>query len=379
MQQKDIKAILEKIQSGNYTPEEEAIAKYWLHQLNQKEPANLTESELDDVSREMWFNVAQRHQPVNKVKRLWPRIAAAASVLLVLSTGGYFILHKTEGQQTANIYRNDIAPGNNQATLTLANGKKIVLTKGLNGKLAQLGNTSINIQKGVGLNFMAAAGTSPDVESIADNTLTTGKGEQSPYPLILADGTKVWLNAQSSITFPTEFKGPERRVKVTGEAYFEVIHNAGKPFFVSLKGESIEDIGTHFDVYAYGDEPAIKTTLLEGSVKIAANNQIALLKPGQQSIIENGSSRIKVANANLKQAIAWKNGKFMFRSESLEAVMRQISRWYNVNITYKDNIAGKEIWGTVNRYGNVSEVLDMIELTGVAHFEVTGRTIIVTK
>ena len=309
-----------------------------------------------------------------KIKPLWPRIAAAASILLALSAGGYFVFHKTAIPQTAQSEQHDIAPGHNQATLTLANGQKIVLTKGLNGKLAQQGNTAITVNAGNAIAYQSQSATAEAV--IQYNTLSTARGEQSPYPLILPDGTKAWLNAASSITFPTAFAGNDRTVTVTGEAYFEVVHNSNKPFRVKIKDQTIEDIGTHFNINGYDDEPVISTTLIEGSVKIYTANASAILKPGQQSNASNG--HIKVAQVDADDAIAWKQGYFQFNTDDLESGMRKIARWYNIDVEYKNDAVRKQaLAGTISKYSNVSQVLKKMELTGVIHLSLSGHKIIV--
>ncbi|MFS2185603.1 FecR family protein [Mucilaginibacter sp. Mucisp84] len=330
------------------------------------------------------------------VRRLWPRIAAAASIILALSAGGYFLLHKTDRSPlTAQNSKNDIAPGHEQATLTLANGQKIILRKGLSGVLAQQGRTTV--QAGADAitykNSKVSALTSGgDLEWA--NTLTTARGEQSPYPLVLADGTKVWLNAESSLTFPADFKGINRTVKVTGEAYFEVVHNAAKPFRVIAGNKTIEDIGTAFDVKAYSDEPDFKTTVLQGAVKLTSKSSSSsertggevMLQPGQQAIIKNslslGESRgeAKIITVDPQSAIAWKNGQFRLDEQRLDEIMRQAARWYNVDVVYQDESLKSEAFGGVTaRYASVSQLLRALELTNQVQFKIEGRKITVMK
>lgn len=305
-------------------------------------------------------------------RSLWPRIAVAASLLIALSTGGYFLLHKAQ-QQLAMNQQHDIAPGHNQATLTLASGQKIVLTKGLSGQLATQGNMQIKVNAGNAIAYVPQ-NTNTTIETVY-NTLSTVRGQESPYPLVLSDGTKVWLNAESSITYPVAFNGKERSVKITGEAYFEVIHNAAQPFKVEVKGQTIEDLGTTFDINAYDDEPNMKTTLISGSVRI---NHTTTLKPGQVAI-QKGTA-IKIRDVDTEGATAWKNGYFLFDKEDLPGIMRKISRWYDVDVEYpqgQDISAG--FLGSVTRYGNVSKVLHMLETTGDVKFKIEGKKIIVTK
>jgi len=312
-------------------------------------------------------------------RRLWINTAAAASVIMAVTAGSYFVLRHRAIPQTAQNQVQDIAPGSNQATLTLANGHTITLNKGLSGKLAQQGQTTINVNGGNAITYTAGQ-TDTKVEY---NTLTTKRGEQSPYPLVLADGTKIWLNAASSIRFPTAFNGKNREVTLNGEAYIEVAHHASQPFRLITKGQTIEDIGTHFNVNAYDDEPVIKTTLLEGSVRVitpkapTGSEKIAvILKPGQQSVA--GNSSLIVQDADIDQVMSWRNDKFLFNDEPLAAIMRQASRWYNVDVVYTDaGLKEKRFGGVTARFANVSQLLNTLEMTGKVKFTVQGRKIIV--
>lgn len=370
MQKIDLEDLLKKYKSGNISAEELELLENWYLQW-QPENQELSLEELIAIKDEVW----QSFPSTPKIRPLWPRIAVAASILLAISAGGYFLLHKPQAQQqTAQTHPHDIAPGHNQATLTLANGQKIILTKGLNGRLAQQGNTAITVNAGNAIAYESQKAVADAV--IQYNTLSTARGEQSPYPLILPDGTKAWLNAASSITFPTAFTGNERRVTVTGEAYFEVVHNSNKPFRVKIKDQTIEDIGTHFNINGYDDESAISTTLIEGSVKVYTNMASAVLIPGQQSNSSYG--HIKVAQVDPDDAIAWKEGYFQFNTDNLESGMRKIARWYNVEVEYKNDAVRKQaLAGTISKYSNVSQVLKKMELTGAIHLTLSGHKIIV--
>ncbi len=330
--------------------------------------------------------IAQAEQ--TKVRPLWSpftRVAAAAVLLIGLSIGGYLALHKRAQPQIAENKVHDIAPGSNKAVLTLANGKAIILTGAKNGLLAQQGNTAVN-KTADGQVVYSKSGTGKPQSEIPNptseieyNTMTTPRGGQ--YHLTLADGTNVWLNAASSIKYPTSFPGAERRVEITGEAYFEVAHNAAKPFRVFSKGQTVEVLGTHFNISAYDDEPNTKTTLLEGSVRITADAQKAILKPGQQSQTGRAAGSIKIIeNADTDQAIAWKNGYFQFDAESLGDIMRKAARWYDVDVVYTNkNLEGQLFSGTVSRFKNVSQLLKKLELTGAVHFKIEGQKIIVNN
>ncbi|MDN5287870.1 MAG: hypothetical protein JWR38_4144 [Mucilaginibacter sp.] len=325
------------------------------------EPETIKHQLLTDIHAEI-----KRREPA-KVRPIYYRIAAAASILLIISAGAYFILRKpaTKPEILAHAYYNDIAPGHNQATLTLANGQKIILAKGINGTLAQQGQTVITAND---QNIVYSTGQQQDTKDLY-NTLTTARGEKSPYPLVLADGTKVWLNAESSLSFPVAFNGKERIVKLTGEAYFEVKHNASQLFKVQTEKQTIEDIGTSFNVNAYADEPKTATTLVEGSVKI---NNITL-KPGEQT---DGS---KVSDVNIAQFLAWKNNDFDFEGDRIETVMRQLTRWYNIEVAYEGTPTNEVFYATLTRQRPISSVLKALEKTKGVHFRIEGRRVIVSK
>jgi transmembrane sensor len=370
--------LIEKYLKGQASPEEEQLLLNFFDSFQNEDPRDEKQlgvkQELEDKMLARLIT-ATTEKTTAPVRRLWPRVVAAASILLALSFGGYFLLHKTKPvQQTAQNRKPDILPGTNQATLTLANGQKIILSKGLNGRIATQGNMVIQVNNGNAISYIAATNVSNG--PVAYNTISTVRGQESPYPLVLADGTKVWLNAASSITYPVAFNGKDRSVKITGEAYFEVSHNAAQPFRVMVKGQTIEDIGTAFNVNAYDDEPEMRTTLISGSIKIG--NKI--LRPGQAAVIKAGSDQIEIREADTEQAMAWKNGYFLFDNENLESIMRKVSRWYNVDIEYPQGQRITETFGgSITRYSNVSKVLNMLEITGDYQFRVDGRKIIISK
>jgi len=286
-----------------------------------------------------------------------------------LSIGLYKVLHGTkEKEQVTKVVLKDVRPGIDQATLTLADGRKIILNKDMNGRIAKQGNTEVNVQSGSALQYVANAQDA----KVEDNTLETKRGQQPPFPLVLADGTKVWLNAASSITFPTSFVGGTRDVKVTGEAYFEVAHNAAKPFIVHANGQAVQVIGTHFDINAYQDEPVMRTTLLEGSVRVSAANQVVLLKPGQQSIIGQTGGKLSVEAANIREVMAWRNGMFHFEQSDRREMMRQVARWYDLDVVYEGEIPSEGYDGEIPRGESLAKMLQIIG-AGDIHFELVSE------
>jgi ferric-dicitrate binding protein FerR (iron transport regulator) len=307
-------------------------------------------------------------------RRTWFRVAAAA-ILVLLATGTYLLLNKSGDKQQVVSQQQpvqDIAPGGNKAVLTLADGSTIILDNAANGTLTKQGNTKILKQDGqLAYNLLNEKPT-----EVLYNTITTPRGGQ--YQLVLSDGSKVWLNAASSIRFPAAFIGKERKVEITGEAYFEVAKNAAMPFKVNVAGKGeVEVLGTHFNINSYADEATINTTLLEGSVKVSTmDNQSSMLKPGQQAQISNG---IKVVNdVEVNEVIAWKNGLFNFNGLDIENIMRQISRWYDVDISYEGKISKETYSGIVSRNSNVSQVLKIMEEGGVK-FSMEGKRMIVLE
>ncbi|HUZ57243.1 MAG TPA: FecR domain-containing protein [Hanamia sp.] len=311
-----------------------------------------------------------------KVRKMrWTRLTAAAVIGIALAAGTYLYFTSRQ-QKTIAIEQpkqNDIAPpSDNKAVLTLADGTKIEIDSSGNGTVAVQGNVKI-IKQSTG--EISYAGTAAG--KVSYNTLSVPRGSK-PMCLMLSDGSKVWINVGSSLTYPTSFIGNERRVKLTGEAYFEVIHNEKMPFIVQNGDVTVRDLGTHFNVNTYSDEPAERITLLEGSVRISKNALSQLLKPGQQARFNNENGDIKVLNdVNMDEVMAWKNGKFMFdKNTDIYTIMRQISRWYNVDIEYQGKI-NQRFWGSISKDVNVSQVLKILEATGGVKFKVEGNKIIV--
>lgn len=375
MSKKGIKQALQRVASGRATENDDLKALYWLHYFSRKDTPNLTEEELASECDGILDQLMNRElaKTPHRVKRLWPRIAAAASIALCLAAGTYLFIHNRQPAALALSQKYDIAPGGNKAVLTLSNGQKIILNSAKNGKLAVQHSVSINKIADGSLTYAAAA---PEAE-VTYNTLTTPRGGQ--YQLILGDGTRVWLNAASSITYPVAFNKHERKVMITGEAYLEVAHRYGQPFSVIANGQTIEDLGTHFNINAYSDDPDNKTTLLEGSIKVLKNGRSAILQPGQQAVIENNASNtdIKITKpVDAAEAIAWRNGQTSFTNADIKTVMRMVSRWYDVDVTYQGKIPDQLYTGAISRKANLSGLLKILALNDI-HFELQGRNIIV--
>jgi len=308
------------------------------------------------------------------------RWVATVAAIILLSLGSYywFFTPKPSTIVKPVVAQTIIGPGREGAILTLADGKRVVLDSLHNGAIAQQGSTRI-VKKDGNLQYETSDATDG---TIAYNTMTTPRGRQ--YQLLLPDGTQVWLNAASSITYPTVFAGKERRVSITGEAYFEVAKNAQMPFVVDAAGKvNVEVLGTHFNVNAYADEPDLRTTLLEGKVRLTlSNNRIAeplpskTLAPGEQGqAIGNMLSVVK--DADVSKVMAWKNGLFNFDDASLAVVMRQLERWYDIDVRYEGAVPNLEFSGKLSKNMNLQDLLETLKMTHV-HFRLEeGRRLVV--
>ena len=377
MQNLNIKDLLAKYKAGTISAEEMVLLETWYLQWN-PEKQHLSEEELLAIKDEVWRSVAPRKEFT--LKRTWPRVAAAASLLLVISVSAYYLLYKTTPAvkpiQTVAMQEPDFKPGGNKAVLTLADGRQILLKDATNGKLAEQGAVVINKTAEGKIIYGALAGNTVTGAS-AFNTMSTPRGGQ--YQLTLADGTKVWLNAASSITFPVAFAGNERKVVVNGEAYFEVAHDARKPFIVSTGNQEITVLGTHFNVKAYDDDAGISTTLLAGRIRIKnlTSGKADLLSPGQQAKIYRDKSGINIKTVNTDDVMSWKNGYFLFDNQEIKSIMKIMSRWYDVDIEYKNSNKHDRFGGTFSRSSNMSEILNNLERIGNIHFKMEAKKVIV--
>ncbi|HEY4287768.1 MAG TPA: FecR domain-containing protein [Puia sp.] len=300
----------------------------------------------------------------------WWRYAAA---IVILCAGGYlWTIKKPVSQKPENkpVLVANALPGKNGAILTLAGGRQVVLDSLGNGVIAEQGKTRVVVR-----NNQLVYSTSARPNEIMYNTMTTPKGRQ--FQLVLPDGSHIWLNAASSITYPVS-AGNDRTVSITGEAYFEVAQDKSRPFHVKANGMEVEVLGTHFNINSYADEGSIRTTLLEGSVRVIDGAEHAVLKPGQQAVVVSGNqAKISLdASPDIESVIAWKNGKFQFSKASLAEVMRQLSRWYDVEVVIQGNVGQKNFGGEMQRDLNLSDVLEGFKDVGV-HFRIEGKKLIV--
>ncbi len=334
-------------------------------------PEALKSAILDTIRSEIRKNAGN---PFIKKKISWYKYAAAV-ILLVCSTA--VILYQKKDSQPMEktehkIVQHDVPPGAVKAMLTLANGQKIILDSVQAGKLATQEGAVVFNRNGT----IVYDGTATDARLVY-NTLTTGRAEQSP-PLTLADGTKVWLNASSSIRFPVAFRGNSRQVDITGEAYFEVFKDSECPFVVKAGASVINVLGTHFNVMSYDNEPYTAATLLEGAISISSNGKTMNLSPGQQARVDNTDTRITlIKEADTDDAVAWLHGQFPMAKTDITALMRQISRWYDVDIVYKGTPPVFSFSGALSRQVNLHYLLSALESNDV-HCILEGKTVTVS-
>lgn len=313
------------------------------------------------------YNIRARVRPIYK----W----VAAAVVLVLIASGLWMYSRQSsrvGNATAvTTAAQDVAPGGDKAILTLGNGTKVVLDTAGNGAVTRQGNvTVVKLNGQLAYNKQDGAAT-----EVLYNTITTPRGGQ--YQIVLADGSRVWLNAESSLRFPTAFAGKQRKVELTGEGYFEVAHNEQQPFVVQRGDAEVQVLGTHFNVNGYTDEPSLKVTLLQGRVRVKKNDQLVYLNPGQQAVVQGGQQSIKVDyDVDTEEVTAWKNGLFVFNNTPLETIMKQLERWYDVEVMYQGTVPQDRFNGSISRDNNLSEVLKVLEYSNIK-FSVQGKVITV--
>lgn len=376
-----------KWQEGTITPQERLEFDQWFDSFDDTEMAEPAGETPDQLKERLYASIRTKEKIRQRTggRVLSTRWTVAAAILLLLGSATWWqALRSVPPPLVAATapHRPDtvIVPGSNKAILTLGNGSQLILDSAKDGLLAQQGSTMIMKEK----NGVVRYG-----ESVADdmaplyNTITTPRGGQ--YTVALPDGSKVWLNAASSIRFPTAFTGTSRDVEVRGEAYFEIAPDKTRPFRVAVnKKMDVEVLGTEFNVMAYEEEGTIKTTLINGAVRVAKDkdapggandNDEKVLHPGQQAQLRPDGILHTLNNADIEAAIAWKNGRTVFAGEDIQTIMRQVSRWYDVDIKYAGVIPGRKFTGGIARNSDISVVLKILELNHI-HFSVEGKTIV---
>lgn len=381
----ELLALIRKSLAGTATEEEESFLANYYNHLDKRADvlAQMSTEEKDLLEEQMKTAIFQRIEEappakVIKIRRpVWRIAASVAAVALLVISITYFLIYPSKDPTATSVKNqppmlaNDVLPGGNKATLTLADGSVITLDSAKNGRLADQGRaTVLKVDDGQ----LAYNRVDGEPQEIAFNTVSTPRGGQ--YRVILADGTQVWLNSLSSILFPTAFTGAERKVEITGEAYFEVAKDKNRPFKVLVNGMEVEALGTQFNINAYTDERNITTTLVEGSVRVKKGNANVLLFPDNQAILNGNNELDLLPKVNTEEIIAWKNGWFQFEGTSIESIMRQVSRWYDVEVIFEKKV-DKYFVATIPRNVPVSRLLRIFELTESVHFKIEGKTITV--
>ncbi len=384
MDKKDFQKLLDKYIAGEASMEEEQRLLNFYGSF-QKQPES--DLEIDQIGDNIFDRIQETINPVEDNQYYYrfyylKSISIAAMILLAITTGIYFYSNRepAEPEHFAEIdVRNDIAPGYNKAILTLADGSKISLDDAANGLLASQGNIAITKTENGQIVYEK---NNVDRSKLISNrsvinTIQTPKGGK--YQVRLPDGSKVWLNSASTLSYPTAFAGNERKVQLKGEAYFEISPNKNIPFRVQSGNQIVEVLGTHFNINSYDDEDYVKTTLLEGSVKVILNSKpnvvsnTRLLKPGEQSLTKSSRSDIRIENADTEKAVAWKNGYFKFRNTPIREIMREIERWYDVELVYEGKMPTDEFTGFISNDVKISAVLKIMEESGGVKFTVKGK------
>jgi ferric-dicitrate binding protein FerR (iron transport regulator) len=337
---------------------------------------------------ELWPKMVSRGLPTPAFelkpsnKRTWMSVAAVLLVIAILG-GTYWWLQpgstatQTISTTTDNRNPNDLSPATRHATLTLADGSKILLDSAHRGELAKEGKTTVTREADGGVVYKTTAADEP----VLYNTLTVPRGSDVVH-ITLADGTKVWLNAASSLRYPVVFDARERKVEITGEGYFEVAHNAAAPFTVTKDEVAVAVLGTHFNVNAYEANGQVKVTLLQGAVKVSVHNPQGatdkILAPGQQAVVNKGAAITVDKTADESLVMAWKNGMFSFKKTNIDEIVRQLERWYDVSIEYDPALKDLDFNGQISRYNHAAKVLEKLAATQSIHYRIDNRKIYVT-
>ncbi|MFW0716425.1 FecR family protein [Pedobacter sp. N23S346] len=369
MNKKAAEQLFEKYLAGNCTPEEMVLIKRAYNKEIPNSVKDISEKRYSEMKVNMWSKLKQTDTSHFAIHSFWSKVAVAAILLLTTGAGLYFFVLKEEvvDKNSVSVYTNKDVAEKNTVVLTLANGKKISLSDAKSGVVIK--TSALTYDDGTVIENVNSKGS--DITAIS-----TPRGGQ--YNIELPDGTKVVLNAASTLKFPSTFvESANRTVELGGEGYFQVAKDKKHPFIVKSGNQEVKVLGTHFNINSYPDEASIKTTLVEGSVEIKALSGTfsnRKLEPGQQAELYNGG--IEVTRVDTESVLAWKDGDFIF-NDDITTIMRQISRWYDVEVVYQGKISSKEFVGTFSRSKNISEILKALELTNRVHFKIEGRRITV--
>ncbi|AYL96543.1 FecR family protein [Mucilaginibacter celer] len=371
MEKKEVKSRAERYLNGKATEKEKAMLEAWYLERGE-DAVDIPQERIRAMQEEIFQKL-----PGNGGRKFPTGIllAAAAIAVIMVSLIPEVVFHQRD--LVVQHVTHDIPPGGNRAVLTLSNGQKIDLSHAANGSVAvQQGTRVLKNRAG---QIVYDDGAEPEAKGQAgENTITTPVG--GTWQLNLPDGTRVWLNNSSSLTYPSHFRGqPERTVILTGEAYFEVAKDKRHPFIVKSEGQEVKVLGTHFDINAFPNEQVVRTTLLEGLVTVSAADIKVTQKliPGDQSQLQGGN--LKLTRVNVEQVMAWKNGYFRFDNTPIEQVMRELARWYDIDVHFDGPLPTEKLNGRISRSKNISKVLSALEATKTVHFKVEERRVTVMK
>lgn len=372
----DAEDLLKKYKSGTCTDAERILVERWYEELPETQ-LNIIDAVIEEDLDNIWKGMERTIKPIPAKKSAnFLYKAAAVFISGVLLFGGVTYFSGSENYLSKQAFHQQLKPDSNNTVLYLANGKKIMLDS-----LAQ-GQTIV----GEGIKFTKTADGQITCKlqnnkgarwSATLNTITTPRGKQ--FEVKLPDGSRAWLNAGSSLTFPAAFGKLERQVSMTGEAYFEIAKNKKHPFKVKTREMEVKVLGTHFNVSAYTDDEDVSTTLLEGAVEVRNHNQQLRILPGEVATWNDNENKFNTNLADLEAALAWKNGYFIFNEEHIQEIMKKLSRWYNVPVVYEGNLSGLNFSAKISRKASIAEVLNILQSTGTIHFKIEERRVIVSR
>ena len=385
-----VAGLIGKLLNGDISPDEHLWLENWMDEseANQELFNKLTNPDHLEKQLKYWntidnseawkklqgkLEVAERPHRFKYLSLL--KYAAAVVMLLTVSILIYRDKDKTEKKPVDKIARQLINPGSNHAILILDNGQKVALKKHEKISLNEKDGTAVSSQNDVLTYKQNGQGVDAE-QKLTYNTIMVPRGGE--YQLILVDGSKVWMNSASTLKYPTTFSGKERKVYLTGEAYFEVAKNATMPFIVKTSKAEVQVLGTHFNVMAYDDEANCKTTLLEGAVRVQSSSAVNVIKPGQQAIINIQGQQKITSDINIDEELAWKNGFFIFKDAGIKGIMQQAARWYDLDVVYEGDIPEIQFSGKMSRKVNFYGFVNILKYAGL-HFNIKGKTVTITK
>ncbi|SFA44421.1 FecR family protein [Pedobacter suwonensis] len=372
MPEYNINDLLKKFRQGTILPEEQAFLETWYLNWN-SDNQHFTEDEINAAKSKVWLAL---NSPVHRLKP-WYWLSAVAGILLFIIVF-WFYKERIDSPRTNLVVkkaRTDFKPGGNKAILTLANGEEVSLGNPAKGEVASQGTVQVTETE---TGKLVYKGRKEISEAVMINKLTTPRGGE--YQLVLSDGTKVWLNAASSISFPAAFEGNYRKVSITGEVYFEVAHDKKKPFLVTAREQEISVLGTHFNISAYQDDEFVTTSLISGAVRVKnlKTKVEKSIQPGQSATTSSANDDVLIHAIDKDEILSWKNGYFQFDNQNVYSIMKVLSRWYNVDVQFLSDKNTEHFGGTFSRGKQLSEILANLEKLGNVHFTITPKKVIVT-